>query len=159
ASCAVAREVGKPRTFMPSATRRPTPSVKYRVVEPLPRPMSIPSRTSSRAFSATARLNNPWSATHVPLSFDAARRAPLEAEYGVARDQHARARLHHQGSGLGVDASVDLDLEVGGQVPNAADFVGAVRDERLAAEARLDGHHVDHVDVGRDLAQGVDRRR
>ena len=55
---AVAREVGTPGTFMPPATSLPSPSVKYRTVVPLPSPISIPSRTSSSAFSAAARLKS-----------------------------------------------------------------------------------------------------
>src|ERR1700694_2065142 len=144
ASSAVARELGTHRSFIPLATRRPTPSVKYFAVDPLPRPSSIPSWTSSRAFSAAARL----SASCLLLncfanSRDAGGDVGLVSEHRAARHQHGRARLHGQRRGLGVDATVDLDLDVWRHRPQPADLVRAADDDLLAAKAWFDCHHID----------------
>src|SRR4030081_3689198 len=100
ASSAVARDVGTPRSFMPLATNRPTPSVKYLAVEPLPSPSSIPSCTSSSAFSAAALLNS--SDNGVPDCLDTRCDALFETEHRIARDQHCRARADDKRRALGV---------------------------------------------------------
>src|ERR1700682_6288863 len=157
ASSAVAREVGTHRTFMPAATSLPTPSVKYLAVEPLPSPSSMPSCTSSSAFSAAALLSS--SDNGVSDRLDSCLDALLETKHRVARDQHCRAGADGKRGGSGVDAAIDLDLHVWIHRAQAADLLRAVRDELLAAEAGLHGHHVDHVDVREDLAQGFERGR
>src|ERR1700682_6820189 len=98
ASSAVAREVGTHRTFMPAATSLPTPSVKYLAVEPLPSPSSMPSCTSSSAFSAAALFS---SSDHgVSDCFDPRRHALLETEHRVAGHQHRCPRADREGRRL-----------------------------------------------------------
>src|SRR6266550_3457589 len=135
ASSAVSREVGTPRTFIPSATSRPKPSVKYRAVLPLPRPTSMPSWTSSSALYAAACFSS--SVKSFADRLDARGDAALVAVDRVARDQYRRARRHDQRRGPRIDSAVDLDLDVFGQGPHATDLFWAVRDELLPAESRL----------------------
>src|SRR5450759_2237638 len=142
---------------MPPATSRPTPLVKYPAVEPLPSPSNMPSRTSSRAFSAAALLCASCSANGFSNRSNPRGDPLLVAEDGAPRDQHGGARFHYQRRGLGVDAAVDFDLDFGRHGPQAANLLGTVGDELLAPEARLDGHHVDRRDVGQDLSKRLDR--
>ena len=66
------------------------------------------------------------------------------------RDEHARARVPHQREGVAADAAVDLDRHpVRQQPPQALHPARGARDERLAGEARVDGQHVDVVELGR----------
>src|SRR6266568_2828365 len=157
ASSAVSRDDGTPRTFIPSATRRPRPSVKNRAVVPLPRPTSIPSWTSSRAFSAAACFRS--SVKSFAYGPDAGGDPALVAVDRITGDQYRRPCRHDQRRGPGIDASVDLDLDLRGHRAQTSDLLRAVRDEFLAAESGLHRHHVDQVDVWQDLAQVFDRRR
>src|SRR5690348_16392972 len=149
ASSAVARDVGTPRSFMPSATSEPTPSVKNRAVEPVPRPTSIPSWTSSTALAAAARFRS--SINSVTDRLDPCCHASLVAVDRVAGDQDCGPGGGHQRRRARVDAAVDLDLEARAEGANAAHLVWAPGDELLAAKPGLDGHHVHEVDVGQDL--------
>src|SRR5260370_28743027 len=93
---------------MPSATRRPTPSVKYLAVEPLPRPSSIPSCTSSSAFSAAALLSS--SDNGLSYGLDARCDALLEAEHRVAGHEHRPARAHRKRRRLRLHSPVPFDF-------------------------------------------------
>ena len=59
------------------------------------------------------------------------------------------------------DAAVDLQPQVEAvlvdQLAGAADLRQAQVEELLAAEARLDGHHQQHVELGQQVLVGVDR--
>src|SRR5213593_52991 len=58
ASSAVARDVGTPLMSTPFATRRATPARKWRAVDPVPRPRTIPGLTYARAASAAFCFNS-----------------------------------------------------------------------------------------------------
>src|SRR6266851_5614824 len=119
--------------------------------------MSIPSLTSSSAFSAAARFSS--SLKRIANRFDARGDAALVPEDRVAGNQDRRPRRDDEWRGVRVDATVDLDLDLRRQPTQAPDLVRAALDELLAAEPRLDRHHVDQVDVWQYLAQVFDRRR
>ena len=80
-----------------------------------------------------------------------------------AGDEDPRAGGHDPGDVVLIDAAVDLDRRrVAGRVEqraHLADFGLAARDESLSAEARVDRHHQDEVDVAGDLLERRDRRR
>src|SRR5690242_5303513 len=157
ASSAVDRDDGTPRTFIPSATSRPRPSTKNAAVDPLPRPINMPSETSSSAFSAAARLYS--SVNRFTDCVDAGPDAAAMAVHRVAGHEHRRTRSHYQRRGGSVDPSVDLDLHLRGQGSKPADLLRRTRYELLPAEPRLDRHHVDQLHVRQDLTQVFDRCR
>src|SRR5487761_201034 len=119
----------------------------------------MPSRTSSSALSAAARLSSSGSDTCGSNGPYPGCDPFLVAEHGIARDEDSGACFDHQRRRLGIDAAIDLDLDVGRHRPHAANLLGALRDELLTTESGLDGHHIDGGDVWQYLAQRLDRGR
>ena len=68
-----------------------------------------------------------------------------------------------QGSSGAVDAAIDFDQSgrtaLHYQLAQASDFIQAVLDELLCAEARVHGHEHHHIDVVNDLLERRDGRR
>src|SRR5256885_4462386 len=111
----------------------------------------MPSWTSSSALCAATCLYS--SVKSFADRLDSRGHSALVSIHRVARHQHGCACRHDKRRSLRVDAPVDLDLDLRGENAHAANFLRAAGDEFLAAESRLDRHHVDEVDVGQDLAQ------
>ena len=89
------------------------------------------------------------------------RAARRTVEDGGASDEHVDARLGDLLDVVGLDAAVDLQRDVeaalGDQCPRLARLVERRRDERLAAEARVDRHEQDDVDLVHHILQAVER--
>ena len=94
----------------------------------------------------------------------------LDGRRRVVRAVDRRAGDEHVGAGLGAaldrlrgDAAVDLqpDVEAAAfdQLAGAADLRQHHVEERLAAEARLDGHHQQHVELAEQVGVRLDGGR
>src|SRR5260370_18380863 len=103
--------------------------------------MSIPSWTSSSAFSAAARFSS--SLKRIANRFDARGDAALVPEDGVAGDEDRRPRRDDELRGVRVDATVDLHLDLRRQPPQSPCLVLPPLEELLAADPCLDRHPVD----------------
>src|SRR5487761_1541545 len=103
----------------------------------------MPSRTSSSAFSAAARLCSSCSDNGASDRPDPGGNPLLVAEHGAARDQDRGAGFDHQRRSPGIDAAVDLDFDLSGHCPHTTDLVRTLGDELLATEPGLDRHNVD----------------
>jgi hypothetical protein len=85
----------------------------------------------------------------------------LGAEDGGAGDEDGRAGLG-EGAGLvAIDATVhrDVDRTLADERFDLADFGDGRRDEGLAAEARVDGHDQDQVEIVQHPLDRLGRRR
>src|SRR3954449_8788160 len=78
----------------------------------------------------------------------------IGAENGRAGDEQAGPGGCDSAGGAGVDATVNLDAPGADHLAEAADLVGRVGDEGLAAPARVDRHAEEDVGVVHRLAHG-----
>merc|ERR1719487_734843 len=85
----------------------------------------------------------------------------IRVEDRAARDEHVDARLGDLLDVADADAAVDLERDVvAGLVDELARLARLVergRDELLAAEAGVDGHEEDDVDLVHDVLEAVER--
>src|SRR5258708_32999893 len=88
--------------------------------------------------------------------------AGAAGEHRGAGYQHIGAGFDDPGGILGGDAALDLELDrpTGGldHRPQAPNLVELSLDEALSAEAGIDGHHHDEIDVAAEIADPVQRR-
>mmetsp|Transcript_25620 Transcript_25620/g.58308 ORF Transcript_25620/g.58308 Transcript_25620/m.58308 type:complete len:329 (-) Transcript_25620:32-1018(-) len=83
-------------------------------------------------------------------------------EDGRASDEHVSARLSDLLDVLGSDTAIDLEGDVKARLVNhlarLLELVQGSRDERLATEARVDGHEQDNVNLVHHVLQDIKRR-
>ena len=84
-------------------------------------------------------------------------------EGGRAGNQNVRASLHRKAGGILVDATVDLKIDGLAQRVDAlaqlTDFRQLAGDEALPAEAGVDRHHQNEIQILKDMLDGFHRRR
>src|SRR3954452_12268764 len=83
--------------------------------------------------------------------------AGTSAEYGCACDEDACARADRLRRGLRIDATVDLNADteilLHDTIGDRLDLLQLARDEFLTAEAGIDAHHQDEVELFQHIVE------